>query len=327
MSREKGFTGRFLFLIGILLLHLGFPLESRAEKDDYPNRPIQVVICFGPGSSPDLSSRILAPYLEEYFKQPFLVVNKVGGGGIIGHTYLAKSKPDGYTLGQVSTIFSVYFLVHKKLEFDLESFVPICGFAKVPGFFLVRTDARWKTMKEFIADAKKNPGKFRYSTQGVASAAHALAVDFFNKAGLEVIHIPYSGAGEVITAVMGGHVEIGVSWASAGNLKAGTLRALAVSEKERLEDFPDIPTLTELGYPIVLYPMNGHVVPKGTPKRIIEKLSQAYTEILRANRVAISESFRKLEQYPIIIGPEEYYKKMKENYEYMSNSFQGIKLE
>ena len=230
-------------------------------------------------------------------------------------------------MGAVSTLFGVYLLTVKDLEFDLESFVPICGYAKVPGYFLVRNDAPWKTMKEFVDEAKKNPAKLRYSTQGVGSAAHLLAVEFFNRAGIKVTHIPYGGAGEVITAVMGGHVGMGVTWASAGHLKGGTLRALAVAEKERVEDFPYVPTLTELGYPIVIHPISGHVAPKGTPPKILEKLTRGYLEILRANATGIAESFKKQELIPIIMGPDEYDRQMREDYKYMYKTFQGIKSE
>lgn len=221
-----------LFFGGILFFQFGFPYEGRAKmEDDYPNRPVQIVVTWSAGHSIDVTSRFLAPYLSEYFKQPFIVINKPGAGGVIGHTLIAKSKPDGYTLGAVSTLFGVYLLTVKDLEFDLESFVPVCGYAKVPGYFLVRNDAPWKTMKEFVGDAMKNPGKLSYSTQGVGSAAHLLAVEFFNRAGIKVTHIPYSGAAEALTALIGGHVGMGVTWASAGHLKGGTLGLLLLLKR------------------------------------------------------------------------------------------------
>ena len=327
MFERKGFIILVLFFGGILFLQFGLPYESRGDmEDDYPNKPIQVIVAWSPGNSSDLSARYLAPYLGEYFKQPFVVNNKPGAGGVIGHTLIAKSKPDGYTLGAVSTLAGVYLLVVKDLEFDLESFVPICAFIKTPGFFLVRPEAPWKTMKEFVADAKKNPGKLRYSSIGVASALNLMCVAFCKKAGIELTHIPYAGMGDVLTALIGGHVDVAPSWGSVGHLKSGTLRALAVSEKERLEDYPDIPTLTELGYPIVCYPITGHVAPKGTPKKITDKLIKGYLETLRANQKAISDLGRKYDLIPIIMSPDEYYKRIRADYEFMREAFQGIKV-
>ena len=325
MSGEKRFIRRILFSVGILLFQLGFAFEGRAEVgDNYPNKPIQVIVPWSPGNAADVSARYLAPYLGEYFKQPFIVNNKPGAGGAIGHTLIAKAKPDGYTLGALSTLFGVYLLTVKDVEFDLDSFVPIYAFIKTPMFFLVRPNAPWKTMKEFVADAKKNPGKLRYSSIGVASAANVVVVDFCNKAGIKLTHIPYAGAGDVLTAVIGGHVDVAPSWGSLGHLKAGTLRALAVAEKERLENYPDIPTLIELGYPVACYPINGHVAPKGTPKKIVDKLSRGYLEAIKANKNAISEVVRKFDQNMILMGPDEYYKRMREDYEYLREAYKGV---
>lgn len=314
-----------LFLSVILLFQLGWAIDARAQKeDDYPNRAIQLIIPWGPGV--DMGDRIIARYMETYLKQPIVVVNKPGAGGIIGHSIIAKSKPDGYTLGRISTLFGIYLLLYKDLEFEFDSFTPICAYSKGSGFFLVRADAPWKTMKEFVAEAKKNPSKLRYGSIGVGSAAHILGVDFCNKAGIKATHIPYAGMAEVMNALLGGHVDIAPSWGSLGHLKGGKIRALAVSEKERREDYPDIPTLTELGYPIVIYPVRGHCVPKGTPKKIVDKLARAYQEVLNANKAEIVESLKKTEEIAVILGPDEYYKRMKEDYEYMREVFKGIEI-
>ena len=326
MFEKRESIRMILFPVGFLLFQLGFAFEGRAEKDEYPNRPIQLILPWSPGSSGDVAARVLGPRLGQYFGQPFLVINKPGGGGIIGHTLIAKSKPDGYTLGAVTTLFSSYLLVYKDLEFEFDSFVPICAFSKGTMFFMVRHDARWKNLKEFIAEAKKNPGKLRYGTIGVASAAHLVASDFCHKAEINVTHIPQTGTAVVINALLGGHIDLAACWGSLGHLKGGTVRALAIGEKQRLSEYPDIPTLTELGYPIACYPIRGHVAPKGTSKNIIEKLSRGYQEVLSANKAEISDLLKKTEEIAVIMGPDEYYKRMREDYEYMREVFKGIDL-
>ena len=306
------------------MFELGLAGEGRCEKEDYPNRPVQLIIPWSPGTSTDVIARLVAPQLGKYFGQPWVLVNKPGAGGVIGHTLIAKSKPDGYTLGAVSTLAGSYLLVYKDLEFDLDSFVPIAAFIKVPMFFLVKLDAPYRTLKDLVDDAKKNPGKLRYGTIGVASAQHLVADDFCNKAGINLTHVPYAGTADVLTALLGGHVDLAPTWGSLGHLKGGTVRALAVSEKERLEEYPDIPTLTELGYPIVIFPIQGQVAPKGTPKKIIDKLSKGYLEVANANKKVIAESGKKFEQVVNIIGPDEYSKRMREHFEYMYKTFKRL---
>jgi tripartite-type tricarboxylate transporter receptor subunit TctC len=319
------------FMIGLLIVlfsffDLGLIWDVRAENENYPNKPVQLLIPWGAGSAADLNSRILAPLLQNYFKQPFVVINKAGGGGIIGHTIIAQSKPDGYIIGQVSTAFGVFFLAYKNLKFNMESFVPICGFASIPAYFMVKADAPWKTLKEFVADAKKNPGKLRYSTHGVASRYHVIALAFCEKAGINLTHIPHSGTGDVITSVLGGHVDMAISSGpGGGHLKAGTVRALGVAEKERVRDLPEVPTLIESGYPVVLTAITGHVVPKDTPKEIVKRLVRGYIDVLNANKAQLDPEMRRFEQTFVIMGPDEYWKDARENYEDSIKVFKGGK--
>jgi tripartite-type tricarboxylate transporter receptor subunit TctC len=325
--KTKKFGTWILLFVGVLMGSLGLVPAGETAESEYPNRPIQVIVPWGPGSASDLNSRIIAPHLEKTLKQPVVIINKPGGGGILGHTLIAKAKPDGYTLGLVSTVFGIYFLTHKDLEFNWESFTPIYAYAKVPMFFSVKNDAPWKTLKDFIADAKKSPGKLRYSTFGAFTLPHFATSDLCKKAGIELTLIPHAGVGDVLTALIGGHVEMAVTHGSAGHLTAGTIRALAVADRERLEDYPDIPTLTELGFPIVCYPILGHVAPKGTSPKVLEKLVQGYKEAMGKKGTAIADPLRKLEQYVVMMGPDEYARRMKEDTEYLTQIFKGIKLQ
>jgi tripartite-type tricarboxylate transporter receptor subunit TctC len=315
-----------MFLVGILLIQFGWPFDARAEERGFPNRPIQVIVPFGSGSAADITSRILAPYLEKRFKQSFVILNKPGGGSVLGYTIIAKSKPDGYTIGHVSSVFSAGFILHRDLEFTYESFEPICGFVKLAAFFVVRADASWKTLKEFVADAKKNPGRLRYATQGHLTIYHLAATDFCEQAGIKLTHIPQAGVGDAITQLIGKHVEMAVVATTLGHLPAGRLRALAVGTEERLGLYPNIPTLMELGYGVVCAPHTGHMVPKGTPNTIKEKLAQGYLQTLKENQKAISDAFLKLDEFLVILDPSEYAKIMKRDYEYCMR-YKGMKFE
>ena len=317
---------RRVVLVGILLSQFGLVCEGLAQEESFPNRPIQVIVPWGTGSAADVTSRILAPYLQKYFKQPFLVMNKPGGGSILGTTILAKSKPDGYTLGQISSYFTGAFLIHDNLEFAHDSFEPICGFVKVCGFFVVRADSPWKTLQEFIADAQKNPGKLRYSTQGYGTAYHFAATDFCNKAGIKLTHIPQAGVGDIMSNLVGKHIEMAVAATTLGHLPAGRLRALAVATEKRLEFFSNVPTLKELGYPVICEITTGHVVPRGAPKKIQEKLSRGYMEILTENEKAFTEAFLKLDEFLVMWGPKEYAEIMRRDHEAQMR-YKRIKLE
>ena len=165
--RKQFSTRSSLFLAVILLFNLVFVLEGWAEVDDYPNRPVEIIVGFAAGQSNDLSSRALAPYLQKYFNQPFLVVNKPGAGGKLGYTYVATSKPDGYTMISMNAVFSVAFFASPDLKYNLESFIPICLYSKFNTYFVVRGDSPWKTLEEFIADAKKKSGQIELEHSGI----------------------------------------------------------------------------------------------------------------------------------------------------------------
>lgn len=324
MEKQNGFAQKILFVIVILFIQLGLAFESQAQKaDDYPNKPIQVIIPWAAGT--DVADRFLATYLEKHFGQPFVIVNKPGGGGVLGFTTMAKSKPDGYTLGKVTNIFGIFFLIYKNLEFDFDSFVPICAFSKSIPFLLVKSDSRWRTLKDFIAEAKKNPGKLRFGSIGVSSGPYLWAAELIDKAEIELTHIPYAGYGEILGALAGGHIDIAPCYGSLGQLKGGTVRALAIAEKERTQAYPDIPTLTELGYPVVLSNMRGYIVPKGTPKIIVNKLTEGIHKVLKENASEISENFKKTEEVMTYIGPDDFGKEWRTNFEYMRKVFEGIK--
>jgi tripartite-type tricarboxylate transporter receptor subunit TctC len=303
----------------LLLLNLVFVLEGWAATDDYPNRRVEIIVPFAPGQSTDVSSRLVAPYLQDYFKQPFVVVNKPGAGGKLGYKYVADSKPDGYTIGSMNSAWPVALVMSKDLKYDMDSFVPVGLWARSRSFVVVRNDAPWTTLEEFVADAKKNPGKLRWSTVGFGTLGHFRGLDFFRRAGTDLTFISYEGGGDTLNALLGKHIDVAFLGVTAGLLSSGShLRALATFDKERIKEYPDIPTATELGYPILMENIAGLQVPKGTPKKIVDRLSQAFREIIEANKTALSDSLKKMDMSFEYSGPEESDKKIRESYEYFS---------
>lgn len=303
------------FLLVMMLFNLMFVLESWAATDDYPNRAVEIIVAFAPGQSNDLSSRLMAPYLQAYFKQPFIVVNKPGAGGKIGYKYVADAKPDGYTVGSVGSSWPSAMIITPDLKYNMDSFIPVGLYAKGSVYFTVRGDAPWKTLGEFVADAKKNPGKYSWSTVGYGTSGHFVGLDFIQKAGIDLTFISYEGGGETLNALLGKHIDMALIGVTAGLMTSGNVRALASGDKVRNNLYPNIPTATELGYPVLFDNVTGMHVPKGTPKPIVDKLAKGYREIIETNKTAISDALNKMDLYLEYSGPEESDKKIRDMHE------------
>ena len=247
---------------------------------DYPNRPIRLVVPFGAGGSTDMVARLLAEKMSTVLGKSVVVDNKGGAGGSIGASEVAKAAPDGYTIGMatVSTHGSNP-AIFRKLPYDaIKDFAPITNVMAVPSVFVVNASVPAKNMKEFIALAKANPGKYSFASPGTGSLGHANIENFMNLAGIDLLHIPYKGAGQAITDALGGQVNAMTDNlpSTLPHIKNGQLRPLAVLAFKRADVLPDVPTYTELGFP----QMGdggwfGLVAPAGTPRPIIDKLNAA----------------------------------------------------
>lgn len=256
------------------------PAFAANAAADYPNRPIRLVVPFGAGGSTDMVARLLAEKMSTVLGKSVVVDNRGGAGGSIGASEVAKAAPDGYTIGMatVSTHGSNPAIFHK-LPYDaIKDFAPITNVMAVPSVFVVNASVPAKTMKEFIALAKANPGKYSFASPGTGSLGHANIENFMNLAGIDLLHIPYKGAGQAITDALGGQVNAMTDNlpSTLPHIKNGQLRPLAVLAFKRADVLPDVPTYTELGYP----QMGdggwfGLVAPAGTPKPIIDKLNAA----------------------------------------------------
>jgi len=258
---------------------------ANAQAGDYPNRPIKLIVPFAPGGSTDMVARMLADKMTQVLGQPVVVDNKGGAGGSIGADAIAKSAPDGYTIGMATvSTHGANPAIYAKLPYNaVKDFAPITNVMSVPSVFVVHPSVPAKTMQEFIALAKAKPGKYTFASPGTGSLGHANIENFMNLAGIELLHIPYKGAGQAITDALGGQVDSMTDNlpSTLSNIQSGKLRPLAVLALKRSPVLPDVPTYTELGYPgMGDGGWFGLVAPAGTPKPIIDKLNAAAHKVM-----------------------------------------------
>ena len=259
-----------------------------AAQDKYPSRPVKVLVPYAPGGAVDIITRIVTEPMRQILGQTFVVENKPGALGIIALDELARAKPDGYTIlfGNVNSNAITPVLYKKKMTFDYQrDITTVARLADVPGFLVATTkDFPPKTFAEFIAFAKKNPGKVRYSSVGVGSFPQYDMEILARKAGIDVLHIPNkAGAAGSLQDLATGDAQVGfVNLATAGGLvRSGQLRALAIITDERSPDYPDVPTMKELGYPgIGTLQWLAAFAPAKTPKAEIETLHRAMIEAM-----------------------------------------------
>jgi len=254
-------------------------LAHAQDASNYPNRPIRMVIPFTPGGSTDILGRTIAQQLHQAFGQSVVVENVPGAGGSIGADRVAKSAADGYTLmmGHIGTL-AVTPSLYSKLPYDpINSFAAVAWVARVPNVLVVHPSVPAKTLQELIAYAKANPTALNYGSGGNGSAAH-LATEYLKlQSGAPMQHVPYKGTAPAVNDLVAGHIKVMFTGVPAviAQLKAGQLRALAVSSPQRVKMLADIPTVAESGYPgFEADQWYGVVAPAGTPKEIIDKLNK-----------------------------------------------------
>jgi tripartite-type tricarboxylate transporter receptor subunit TctC len=265
---------------------IGLAIAAGAAADDYPNKPVRLIVPFPPGGSNDVVGRLIAKQLTDKLGQNVFVDNRGGAGSLIGTEALAKSAPDGYTLGIGSIAFAVNPALHKQLPYDpYKFFEPVSILATGPNVLVVHPDLPVKSVAELIALAKKEPGKLNYASAGVGSFQHLGGELFKLLAKVDIVHVPYKGGGPAMQDVVAGHIKIMFSSLiqTTPFIKSGNLRALGTGGEKRNPVLPDVPTIAEAGVPG--YAANnwwGILVPAGTPKPIVDKLYQAIQECMKA---------------------------------------------
>jgi tripartite-type tricarboxylate transporter receptor subunit TctC len=267
-------------------------LATPSLAQDYPSRPVTLINPFPPGGAVDVVGRPFAAALEPLLKQPVVVETKSGAAGAVGAQFAANAKPDGYTLlahlPSISGFAAVDTLFGRTPKFTRADFIPIARLTEGPMVLVVNDQVPYKTLKEFVDDAKQNPNKLIFSSSGLYGALHLPAALLMRAAGIQLKHLPTAGGGPALTALLGNNSQALVSSLAAANaqMKAGKLRALACFSPKRAAGAPDVPTLKELGYDVEFSIWCGLFAPKGTSDSVITKV-RAETK-----KVADSEQFK-----------------------------------
>lgn len=271
-----------------LCLVAGLALSFAAQAQTYPNKPVKFVSGYAPGGSSDIGIRLVTQKLSETAGWPAAVIeNRPGGGGVVAAEVVRQAPPDGYTLflSDISAL-AINVTLAPNLPYDpVKDFAPIMRMWSFPSVLVVPNDSPAKTGAELIALAKTKTGGLTYASQGMGSGGHLLGTMFQNSLGVNMIHVPYRGAGAAMPDVAAGRVDY--IFASYGSVKqyieAGTVRLLAVTSKQRLPDFPNAPTMTELGHPSVFLDVwFGLSAPPNTPAPIIKTINESVTKVLNA---------------------------------------------
>jgi tripartite-type tricarboxylate transporter receptor subunit TctC len=271
--------GRLAPMLSVLLL-IGMVSFTGLARSEYPERAVTVIVGMDAGGPTDIAVRAMAPGVGNYLGQPIIVENKGGGAGTVAMSLASVAKPDGYTVCCAHSDAFVNTALMQKLPFrPLKSFTPVMGFGLAEhAALLVKNDAPWKTFKEFLEYAKKNPGKIRYSTPGIGLGMHIAMEVVALKEGIRWVHVPYKGIAPARTALLGGHVEAcssSIDWPPF--VQSGALRVLATYGQNRSPHFPEVPTVKELGYDFVNAAVYCIVGPAGIPTDVQKKLETAFT--------------------------------------------------
>lgn len=267
---------RFIALLAFLAIAVIGALPAMAA---FPDKPIRIVVPFAPGGGTDAITRTLGVGMANTLGQPVIVDNKPGAGTIIGTDFVAKSAPDGYTLVMATFAHAVNPALQPKLPYDTrKAFAPVALIGASPNVLVVRADSPYKTLADLVAGAKAKPGKLSFASQGNGTSAHLAGELFKNLAKIDLVHVPYRGAGPAMTDLLGGQVDMMFATAAAAKsfVAAGKMRALAVTTAHRSPAYADVPTMAEAGVPgYAAESWYGLYAAANTPKDVIDRLNAA----------------------------------------------------
>jgi tripartite-type tricarboxylate transporter receptor subunit TctC len=300
----------------VLAAGLCVPLAAAVFADDaashYPNRVIHIIVGFTPGGAPDITARILASELSEIWKQPVIVENRPGAGSAIAARYVADADADGYTLLSITNAHAVVPALNPNVSYDtVNDFSAITMTSIAPNWILVAPELGVKTLKDFVTLAKSKPNQLDFGSAGVGSFMHFAAAMFDDVVGVQAQHVPYKGPPEALADTVAGRVQFVVSpiGAALGLVRSGKLVPLAVTGKERLTEFPDVPTVAESGYPgFELYTWTGLLAPKNLSAPIVTKVNQAVAQILK--QPGVEQKFRAISVEPIATTSADFHKRI-----------------
>jgi tripartite-type tricarboxylate transporter receptor subunit TctC len=272
-------------------LLIGTLVQMAVAEEPYPTRAITIVVAFPPGGLADLSARPVAAALEKILKQPVVVANKPGAAGAVGNQSVASSKPDGYTLlmalVSVSVLPEVDKLFGRPPTYTRDQLTGIARVNAEPSILTVPASAPWKTVKDLVEDAKKRPGEIVFTSSGLYGASHVPMEMFLYAAGVKMRHLPTTGGGPMMNAILGGHAQATMSTTAlvAPHMKAGKLRLLAHTGAMPIGAFPEVPSFRSLGYDVDYTAWAGLVAPRATPPQVVKILREAMRQAMREPEV------------------------------------------
>jgi tripartite-type tricarboxylate transporter receptor subunit TctC len=297
---------------GVLLTAAAVVATSPAAAQDYPKKQIELVVPFVAGGTTDNIARLISQRFSDSWGQTVIVSNRPGGGSTIGTNAVAKAAPDGHTL-LVTTIGFAINAGMQKLPYDpVKDFAPIAELASLPLMLVVHPSLPATNLKEFVALVKAKPGGWDYASSGSGTSPHLATEMFKSMAGIDLVHVPYKGNAEVMNALLGGHVKIYFTLVPAAiqHVRAGTLRALAVTTEKRLPYLPDVPTIAEEGYPgYEISSWQGAFAPAGTPKDVVAKINGELVRLVNTPDVRARMAHEGAD--PVGSTPEEFAERVK----------------
>ena len=286
----------------------GLVVAGTAWAQNYPTKPIRMIVPFVPGGNTDIIARVYAPKMAELLGQQIVIENRGGAGGVIGTEVVARAAPDGYMLVMVSAGHTINPAMIKKLPYDsVKDFAPISMIADVPTAFVVHPSLPAKNVREFIAIARARPGEINYSTAGRGTVGHLAAELLSSMAKIKLVHVPYKGTGQAMVDLVAGHVQMQFPSMPAAiqQVQTGRLRMIGQTGKERSAAAPGIPTMQESGLPgFVVSSGFGLFAPAGTPRTIIDRVHSALVKAL--NDPAVKENLAKQGAEVVASTPEQY---------------------
>lgn len=295
-----------------------FCCSSLVLSEDFPSKPITLIVQFAPGTSTDIIARKLAEEVSKTLGQPIVVVNKAGGGGTVGVAEMLRAQPDGYTIGCVNMPVLAIMPHMKEVPYDpLKDIAHICVVQPYEYGLYVKADAPWKNIKDLVAAMKQKPGEYVFSSPGVGTTNHLIMARIAKQENFPLKHVPYKGDGELIPAMLGGHVHAAIGSPSAivPQVKAEKLKLLVVTSKDRWAYLPEVPTLLESGFTYYQSSFFSLGAPANTPEPVRKKLEDAFRKALQDPAIK-EEAKNKLNANLNYMPGKEYAAFIKEQYEF-----------